>query len=71
MPYPQKTRNKSPWLVVIKTKPRSRVDNQYMLKVAYQEESMSSVVPYGKRMYPIEIYEMMLETMKILMWIFL
>ena len=43
MSYPQKTRNKSPWWIVIKTKPRSRVDNQYMLPVVYQEDNMSNV----------------------------
>ena len=35
-------------VVDIKTKPRSKVDNQYMLKVAYQEESMSSVDIIGE-----------------------
>jgi len=35
-------------VVDIKTKPRSKVDNQYMLKVAYQEESMSSVDTIGE-----------------------
>ena len=43
MSYPQKTRDKLPWWIVIKTKPRSRVDNQYMLPLAYQEENMSNV----------------------------
>jgi len=43
MSHPHKTRDKSPWWIVIKTKPRSRVDNQYMLPVAYQEDNMSNV----------------------------
>jgi len=43
MSYPQKTRDKLPWWVVIETKSRSRVDNQYMLLVAYQEDNMSNV----------------------------
>jgi len=43
MSYPQKTRDKLPWWVVIKSKPRSRVDNQYTLPVAYQEDNMSDV----------------------------
>jgi len=43
MSYPQKTRDKLPWWVVIKTKPRFRVDNQYMFQVAYQEDNISNV----------------------------
>ena len=43
MPYPTKMRDKVDWWVVIKTKPRSRVDNSYTLELAYQKEMMCNV----------------------------
>lgn len=43
MPYPQKTMDIVDWLVVVPTKPRARVDNQYTLEVSYQEDNMSSI----------------------------
>jgi len=38
-----KTRDKVDWWVVIKTKPRARVDNSSILELAYQEEIMYNV----------------------------
>jgi len=43
VPYPTKTRDKVDWWVVMKTKPRARVDNSYTLELAYQEELMCNV----------------------------
>jgi len=43
VPYPMKTRDKVDWWVVIKTKPRARMDNSYTLELAYQEEMICNV----------------------------
>jgi len=37
MPYPQKIKEKVDWWVVIKTRARSMVDDQYTLEVAYED----------------------------------
>jgi hypothetical protein len=42
-PYPGRRRDKQDWLVVMKTKPRSRVDSTNSLETPYQEDHMSHV----------------------------
>jgi len=42
-PYPGRRRDKQDWLVVMKTKPRSRVDTTHSLEAPYQEDHMSHV----------------------------
>jgi hypothetical protein len=42
-PYPGRRRDKQDWFVVMKTKPRSRVDSTHSLEAPYQEEDMSHV----------------------------
>ena len=37
MPYPQKIKEKVDWWVIIKTRARSMVNDQYTLEVAYQD----------------------------------
>jgi len=44
MPYPKNIKEKVDWWVVIKTKARSRVDDQYTLEVPYQDVFSNSRV---------------------------
>ena len=41
--FSKKTRDKTYWRIIIKTKPRARVDNSYILELSYQEDMMSNV----------------------------
>ena len=43
VPYPGRIRDKVEWWVVIKTRPRGRVDNDHTLEPAFQDEEMSRV----------------------------
>ncbi|CAJ2645148.1 unnamed protein product [Trifolium pratense] len=42
VPYPGRLKEKIDWWVVIKTKPRGRVDDRYTLEVAYQDSTTTT-----------------------------
>ena len=44
MPHADRSRDRANWLVVIPTKPRARVDQQYTLPTAYQQTDMTTIV---------------------------
>ena len=44
MPHADRSRDKANWLVIIPTKPRARVDQQYTLSTAYQQTDMTTIV---------------------------
>jgi hypothetical protein len=44
MPHPDRSRDRANWLVVIPTKPRARVDQQYTLPTAYQQTDMTTTI---------------------------
>ena len=44
MPHADRSRDRANWLVVIPTKQRAKVDQQYTLPIAYQQTDMTIIV---------------------------